>query len=189
MCIRDRSKELEEVAHGVLTNTVPSVWCNQICVNSKPLYSWIKDIKRRAEFLKNWIDESYPTEYLPGLFSNPRHFLSALKLNHARKKKLPVDTVVFEYKFTDNPIRSDKGKYLSGLLIEGAKWQSACIAELEAGSTIAQMPSVLFIPTIASKAKKPSHVFFIITIELCVSGVRSIKKYHKRNSQQLGVLH
>ena len=152
------SKELEDIYYNIYNNTVPELW---LALNHHtPLQSWIQHLKGRIKFLNNWIETTYPTEYFLGMFFNPQGFIESLKLNYARKKQIPVNTVTFEHKIIANPIRTEEGKYLSGLYIKGAKWQLTHLEEMEVGNIITIIPTVLFTPIAISKAKKPLNVSF-----------------------------
>jgi dynein heavy chain len=100
----------------------------------KPLASWVKDFIKRVEMISQWYTEGQPsTFWLPGFFFPQGNvgdigFLTGVLQNHARKWSIPIDTLVFTYvvKDVDEVVSGADvdGVYISGLFIEGARWDS-----------------------------------------------------------------
>lgn len=91
--------------------------------------------------------------WLGGLF-NPQSFLTAIMQSMARKNEWPLDKMALQVDVTkknkeDMTAPPREGAYLSGLFMEGARWdtQSGAIAESKLKELTPSMP-VLFVKAI-----------------------------------------
>ena len=84
------SEDLEKVLTSLYENKVPESW--KFCYLSlKPLYSWIDDLIRRMDQLRNWAMKSAPSVFWISGFSFPTGFTTALLQQSARKLNIPID--------------------------------------------------------------------------------------------------
>jgi dynein heavy chain len=131
------SSELENMGNSLFNQAVPANWEKVSYPSLKPLKPWFADFLARTRsatsqgFIGKWVDEGLPSAYWVSGFFFPQGFLTAIQQNYARQMKMPIDTVGFGYKFTeDSPEvllqrpKPKAGAYTYGLFFEGARWDS-----------------------------------------------------------------
>ncbi|CAE8623420.1 unnamed protein product [Polarella glacialis] len=92
------SPELESVADGILVNETPSVWQAVSYPSLKPLVGYVNDLCARLLFLQTWIDSGIPQTFWLSGFYFTQSFLTGQLQNYARKFKLPIDMLLWNYK-------------------------------------------------------------------------------------------
>jgi dynein heavy chain len=137
------SGDLEVLATEMLKGKLPSLWAAASYPSLKPLGSYVSDFVQRLKFLSDWIELGQPdVVWLPGIYFT-HSFLTGALQNFARKYKIAIDMVDFEFEFFDNsdehalaPVAD--GVMIKGLFFEGARWdhQAQRLADSE--------PKVLF---------------------------------------------
>eukprot|EP00939_MAST-03C_sp_MAST-3C-sp1_P003844 g3844.t1 len=122
------SVELEKMALAFETQNIPPNWQRHSYPTLKPLGPWIDEFIQRLEFLQTWIDDGIPNAFwLPGFYF-PQAFFTGTKQNYARKEKIPIDTLEFDFimKSETSPgefkKRPESGCIIYGLYLEGARW-------------------------------------------------------------------
>ena len=146
------TSELETSLSFILQNRVPLEWL-QIYPSSRPFDSWKKDLYRRIKQLRSWIESGSPKIFwLPG-FTNPLGFLTAVLQTFARSKHISIDSLSWQYIVKENKdetivTRPEDGVYVTGLFLEGAKWdsESHSLAEPESMKLYSTMPLIHFKP-------------------------------------------
>jgi dynein heavy chain len=115
-------------------NKVPQKW--QFAYYSlKPLNSWVADLNKRIEQLRNWVNKGQPDVFWISGFSFPTGFTTALQQQASRKFSIPIDQFTWEFSFekmdTSISAPAKEGAYIEGLYLEGARWDGDknCIAE------------------------------------------------------------
>jgi dynein heavy chain len=124
------SGELENLANSIYDQKVPDVWVNVAYPSLKPLLAWCTDLVQRLNFLQEWIDTGTPKAFWISGFFFPQAFVTGSRQNYARKMRLAIDTISFDYlaKDTFDPDGSDiqqgptDGCYIYGLFLEAARW-------------------------------------------------------------------
>jgi dynein heavy chain len=125
------SEPMEKLMNSLYDDKVPANWHARAWPCLRPLASWLSDVLQRYRQLEAWTaDLSTPkVTWLPGLF-NPQAFLTAVMQVTARKNELPLDrlaTVVeVSKKMNAEEIEAATrdGAYISGLFMEGARWDT-----------------------------------------------------------------
>ena len=85
------SQELDSMYSSLLNNKVPEMWQKAAYPSLKALASWVKDLKERIAFLRDWTQNGSPNCYwLSGLFF-PQGFLTGVLQTHARRYQIPID--------------------------------------------------------------------------------------------------
>lgn len=89
-------------------------------------------------FFSDWISHGAPTVYWVSGFFFTQAFLTGSKQNFARKCKIPIDHIDFDFEVRDQEGECDEppadGVYCKGLFLEGARWcyESHALQESEA---------------------------------------------------------
>jgi len=119
------NEELERMGVSMMNNEVPMQWTEEDGVgflSIKNLAAWIVDLRKRMAFMKEWQTEGTPKCFwMSGLFE-PQAFLTGIKQNYARKYKIGIDLVEFEYIIMNDMMDAseltepaDEGCYINGL--------------------------------------------------------------------------
>ncbi|XP_068702145.1 dynein axonemal heavy chain 3-like [Montipora foliosa] len=123
------SSELEDVFGSMMVGRVPSMWASKSYPSLKPLGSYVSDLVARLRFFKTWIDEGSPNVFWLSGFYFTQSFLTGAMQNFARRHRIPIDLLGFEFEVTDEEQdmkhKPDDGVYVKGLFMEGARWDRA----------------------------------------------------------------
>lgn len=92
------SDELERVGAAMYDGKVPPLWAAASYPSEKPLGSYVSDLVQRVEMLTKWIAGGPPHVFWLGGFYFTHAFLTGVKQNYARRHKVPIDAVVFEFR-------------------------------------------------------------------------------------------
>ncbi|XP_047365165.1 dynein axonemal heavy chain 3-like isoform X3 [Vespa velutina] len=154
------SSELEEIFISMSIGKVPSAWNRKSYSSLKPLGSYINDLLARIEFLQDWIDNDAPVVFWISGFFFTQSFLTGVLQNYARKYKIPIDLIEFDFEVTKFETTIDSspplGVYIRGLFLEGSRWNR------ETASLDESKPKIMFdpLPIIWLKPKLKSELQF-----------------------------
>lgn len=91
------SADLEQVGNAMYDGRVPSLWMAKSYPSMKPLGSYITDLIERLTMLSKWIEHGPPPVFWISGFYFTHAFLTGVKQNFARRHKVPIDAVIFDY--------------------------------------------------------------------------------------------
>ncbi|NXE09964.1 DYH1 protein, partial [Lophotis ruficrista] len=147
------SSQLELMASSLYNNAVPEVWNAKAYPSLKPLASWVNDLVQRIEFLQKWISHGIPSVFWISGFFFPQAFLTGTLQNFARKSVISIDTISFSFKVMKESVSEltrppDKGCYVHGLFLEGARWDPAAfqLAESRPKELYTEMAVIWLLP-------------------------------------------
>ncbi|KAL0235251.1 hypothetical protein GEMRC1_001833 [Eukaryota sp. GEM-RC1] len=160
------SAELDQVCSSLLANKVPSMWADKAYPSLKSLDSWFEDLLLRLKFLQSWIDNGSPSCFwISGLFF-PQGFLTGTLQNYARKYKIPIDSISFEFHVLDKTkeeITSPpaEGCYVYGLYLDGARWDldQKLITDALPKQLYNELPVIWFKPVLTKEKKIADNNF------------------------------
>jgi len=124
------SDELEQIANALYDNLVPPPWKKYSFNTLKPLASFTVDVLKRLKEYQSWIDNGHPPCFWISGFHFVHSFLTGVRQNYARKYKIPIDAISYNFKIISDPKsvdtskKPDDGAFVHGLLIEGCRWDS-----------------------------------------------------------------
>eukprot|EP00913_Durusdinium_trenchii_P035956 g33641.t1 len=124
--------DLEDVANGILLNKQPAFWQKNSYPSLKPMSSYVADLVARMNFFTDWMENGHPANYWLSGFFFTQSFLTGQLQNFARKKKFPIDTLIWTFHFlkkeiTEHPKPEDggaEGCIVYGLFMDGARWDN-----------------------------------------------------------------
>lgn len=149
------SDELDKMYNNLMVNRVPEQWTRWAYPSLKPLAPWFVDMVARVQFLRSWIEDGAPNSFwMSGMFY-PQGFMTATLQNHARKYKLPIDSLRFkfsvqqQYRPEEIDICPEDGVYINGLFMDGARWnpETGTIFDSKLGELFSEVPIIHFLPS------------------------------------------
>eukprot|EP00762_Andalucia_godoyi_P002130 ANDGO_02526.mRNA.1 Dynein-1-beta heavy chain len=170
------SGELEAMGTSLFNNQVPKLWSSKAYPSLKLLSSWTSDLLQRLDFINSWIQTGMPTVYwISGLYF-PQAALTGILQNYARKYKVAVDSVSFDfvvmpaYQVSEISGKPEDGAYMRGLYMEGARWDPVdkCIGDSKPRELFAPMPILWFKP-VQNRVKPPAGTVYECPVYKTVS--------------------
>jgi len=157
------TERMEELQQSLFFERVPSTWSNLAYPSLRALPSWIQNLIDRAGQLQEWTDNptSIPAVVNVAYLFNPMSFLTAVMQVAASKNNLELDKLAIVTDVTrksaldiDEPARD--GAYITGLNLEGARWnlQQGILDTAEPREMICPLPVVNCKTILASKMEK-----------------------------------
>ncbi len=159
------SPELEAVLSSLFENKVPKSW-SFAYFSLKGLATWMRDLSERYAFLSNWAIKTMPHCFWIGAFTYPTGFTTSLLQRYSRRGGAPsIDKLEFDFipigkQVKDITEPAKDGSYITGLYLEGAKWnfEKMCLMEPEVMELTVLMPVIQFKP-IQKRVKPPQNVY------------------------------
>eukprot|EP00798_Chlamydomonas_sp_ICE-L_P012762 gene12762-16013_t len=124
------SAELEAAYRSMSVSQVPDLWKKVSYPSLKPLGSYLEDLYKRLKMLQDWYEEGIPKIFWLSGFFFVQSFLTAGLQNYARKNKLPIDMVGYDFEMLDVDVEQyeknppAEGVAVHGMYIEGCGWDS-----------------------------------------------------------------
>ncbi|KIY94301.1 Dynein heavy chain 7, axonemal [Monoraphidium neglectum] len=160
------SEELDRVGAAMFDGKVPALWMAASYPSLKPLGPYVSDLCERVTMMSDWLAHRPPPVFWLGGFFFTHAFLTGVKQNFARRHKVPIDTV--EWEFVCGSGSGDSGgggdgggeggaavveapadgAFVRGLFLEGARWDGAagCLEESEPKVLFSHAPLMLLKP-------------------------------------------
>ena len=159
------SPELENVLQSLYENKVPKKWAFAF-FSLKPLAVWIRDLNERYKFFETWSIKQAPFCFWISAFTYPTVFTTSLLQRYSRKAGMPsIDKLEFDFLPVIKPAKdiaehAKDGAYITGLYLEGGKWNfdKQCLNEPEVMELQVPMPVLHFKP-ISKRSKPPQNVY------------------------------
>lgn len=133
---------LEDTFNNITFNIVPKFWAKKAYPSMKPLSSWFTDFIARVHFFRQALN-SRPKMYWISAFFFPQGFLTSVLQIFARKMKIPVDTLNFQFIFKQQGAQDlCESPPLDGCLIYGM-YSEACTIDFKSSAVKESLPGVI----------------------------------------------
>jgi len=145
------SASMESLAYALYLEKIPDKWAKYAFASTRPLQSWILNLKDRSDQLTEWTSDplNIPKVVDIAKLFNPQSFLTAIKQLCCQQQQLELDKLQV---FTDVTKREAKsidtmareGAYVTGMFLEGARWDvnSNCLDDSKPKEMFSKMPIV-----------------------------------------------
>jgi dynein heavy chain len=177
------SEKMEALSQALYMETIPPNWMKYSFPTTRPLQSWLLNLKARCEQLSDWINDplNIPKVVDISKFFNPMSFLTAIKQLCCQQQQLELDKLET---FTDVTKREPKqvdalareGCYVTGMYLEGARWDvnATCMEDSKPKEMFCKMPvinckaglasdreekNIYICPTYCTPGRRPNFVF------------------------------
>lgn len=92
------SFEMEKLAQSIFLQRMPAMWTSSSYPTMRPLLGYATDLYERLKMLQDWMDNGPPPKFwISGFFFTHAFFTGVLQ-NFARRYKIPIDTVGWNFK-------------------------------------------------------------------------------------------
>ncbi|CAH0561300.1 unnamed protein product [Brassicogethes aeneus] len=145
------SPAVEALGTSLFLARIPTSWASVSYPSLKNLPNYVTDLIARVKFLQTWFENGKPNTYWVSGFFFTQAFLTGVKQNYARKHKIPIDKLTFDFEImqTENIFNVPKdGAYIYGLFTDGARWdrQKGILQELHPKILNDVMPAIWIQP-------------------------------------------
>ena len=118
------SSELETAMNSLFDGKVPELWMKHSFPSLKPLGGYVLDTRQRLTYFQKWLNEGIPRLFHISKFFFTQGFLTGAMQNYARKTKIPIDELEFDFEVIqeEDPVPPVDGINIVGLFLEGCRW-------------------------------------------------------------------
>jgi len=126
------SDKMESLMNSLFMDGIPDGWAKISWPSKRGLQSWVANFQDRLQELDDWCGnpmEPLKVTWVSG-FVNPQAFITAILQVAAQKNKWELDKLVTmtdvlkETTRDEVPALAKDGAYISGLFLEGARWDA-----------------------------------------------------------------
>jgi dynein heavy chain len=154
------SSDLDDLASSLFNGFLPRTWRDLTPKTEKPIGAWIEYFIRRNSQYKRWLEAEPPVMWISGLHI-PESYLTALVQTTCRLKGWALDKSTLFTEVTqitrpeDIKTRLEHGCYITGLYLEGAKWniERSCLERQDPKQLVLEMPVIKINPVETNKLK------------------------------------
>jgi len=123
------SPAMETLADCLFMEKIPATWAKHAFASTRPLLSWLANLKDRCEQLNDWVADPHNIPKIVDIAKlfNPQSFLTAIKQLCCQQQQLELDKLQVytevtkrDVKQIDSPAR--EGAFVTGMFLEGARW-------------------------------------------------------------------
>eukprot|EP00668_Euglena_longa_P046499 GGOE01062184.1.p1 GENE.GGOE01062184.1~~GGOE01062184.1.p1 ORF type:complete len:1100 (-),score=391.90 GGOE01062184.1:241-3348(-) len=153
------SPQLEGCFNNMYDGRIPALWMSKSYPSLKPLGGYVADLMKRIEFFQKWYNEGPPAVFWLSGFYFTQSFLTGVLQNFARKYKVEIDTLKWEFTVMHDPTYTqppEDGCYVDGLFLEGAGWdhEQKFLCESEPKVLFVSFPVMWMQPVRETEVKK-----------------------------------
>jgi len=150
------SADLEVIMRNLSDNVLPKPW-GVYYFSLKALSRWMEDLNERMDFFSRWVQKGLPYVFNMSAFSYPNGFGTALLQRFSRRSFganiVSIDRLEFDFAPINRPSGdiqeyAKDGAYVTGLILEGAKWniEKNYLCEPDVMELYVKMPVMHFKP-------------------------------------------
>jgi len=156
------SAELEEGFNQMYNGVTPEIWLKASYPSLKPLGAFVNDLVERLKFFQCWVDTVIPVNFwFSGIYFT-QAFTTGASQNYARKYKIPIDTLSFDFLYPKDQDPKDKpedGVFTYGVFFEACKWDWVNweIAESDPKVLYTQAPNIHLLPCKKTEQREFAH--------------------------------
>merc|ERR550514_1697834 len=124
------SEQMEQLMGALANESLPHWWIKLGFPSTRPLGSWMVNLKERCAQLDEWIADPctiLKVVDIAKLF-NPQSFLTSIKQVCCQQQSLELDKLNVFTEVTKREVRqidshAREGAFVSGMYLEGARWK------------------------------------------------------------------
>lgn len=146
------SADLDAMGISLFNGKVPALWLKASFPSLKPLGPYVAEVHERVKEFSEWVEKGPPTVYWLSGFFFTQAFMTGARQNFARKFKIPIDEIDFDFYVKDREGDCDDppedGVYVRGMFIEGCRWNfnTHVLDESEPKVLFTAMPTMWMLP-------------------------------------------
>ena len=160
------TSELDALGSAMYDGKIPQMWAKKSYPSLKPLAAYVTELLKRLQMLQNWIDNGAPPKFWITGFFFTHAFLTGVLQNYARKRKLPIDSIVFDFEAMkdDEKLFAKKpkdGAFCDGIFMEGCRFDYSTMRLEESSPKVlyTDAPVFWFKPTtVDNRDSYPSYL-------------------------------
>jgi len=125
------SEQMEQLAEALFEEKLPEWWVRLGFPSTRPLRSWLVNLKERCTQLDDWIADplNIPKVVDVSKLFNPQSFLTAIKQRCCQESAQELDKLQVFTEVTKRDVRQvdappREGAYVTGMYLEGARWDA-----------------------------------------------------------------
>jgi dynein heavy chain len=177
------SPAMESLADSLHMEKIPPKWTKYGFPSTRPLMSWLLNLKERCVQLDEWVAEplNIPKVVDISKFFNPQSFLTAIMQKCCQEQQLELNKLQVFTEVTKREVKgidaaARDGAFVTGMYLEGARWDvnANCLDESKPKEMFFKMPvvnckagqasdkeekNVYICPTYCVATRRPYYVF------------------------------